>query len=113
MYGFGNGFGGFVGFLSAIAQIIGGLIITAVLVGVTILLVRFLLVGTRAAQLYLDRHEPRRPDPDADRYRPQAPTPAPAPASAPTPASPATVALVANCAGGITSQSASISIPVN
>ncbi len=31
----------------------------------------------------------------------------------PTPASPATVALVANCAGGITSQSASISIPVN
>jgi hypothetical protein len=61
MYGFGHGFGGFFGALNRIAEVLGTLMIAAVLVGLTVLLVRFLLVATKAAQLYVAHHEPPKP----------------------------------------------------
>lgn len=87
MFGYGPGFGGFFGVLSRIAEVLGTLILAAVLVGVTVLLVRFLLVGTRAAQLYVDRHEPPKPSAEPRSYAPEP--------SAPTPASPVAASPVA------------------
>jgi hypothetical protein len=49
---FGFGFGWFW----HIGSFIGGLILTAAVVVVAVLLVRYLIVATRAAQLYLDSH---------------------------------------------------------
>ena len=51
-------FGDFGAFFAVIAQFIGTVIIAAVAIGVIVLLVRFLLVATKAAQLYVDTHGP-------------------------------------------------------
>jgi predicted lipid-binding transport protein (Tim44 family) len=58
--GFGRG-GGFGPIVSLIASGIVAVLFFLVAVGLLFLLVRFLLVGTRAAQLYIARHEPPRP----------------------------------------------------
>jgi hypothetical protein len=65
---FGYGFGWFW----HIGSFIGGLILVAAVIVVAVLLVRYLIVATRAAQFYLDSH---------DTVRPAAP-----PAAQPTPA---------------------------
>ncbi|GMA89815.1 hypothetical protein GCM10025869_03440 [Homoserinibacter gongjuensis] len=85
MFGFGPGFGGFFGVLGRLAEVLGTVVIAAVVVGVTVLLVRFLLVATRAAQLYVDRHELPKPATERRSYAPEPPAPtAPAaPAGAP------------------------------
>jgi hypothetical protein len=44
-----------------IGSFLGGLILVAGLVVVGVLLVRYLIVATRAAQVYLDAHEPKLP----------------------------------------------------
>jgi hypothetical protein len=72
---FGYGFGWFW----HIGSFIGGLILVAAVVVVAVLLVRYLIVATRAAQFYLDSH---------DTVRPAAP-PAAKPATTTTPAQPA------------------------
>lgn len=41
-----------------VGAFLGGVILTAALVVVAVLLVRYLIVATRAAQLYLDTHAP-------------------------------------------------------
>lgn len=51
--GFG---GGYLPFLEAIVTIVGSLVTLAVLAGLIVLLVRFLLVGTKAAQLYVAKN---------------------------------------------------------
>ena len=70
-----------------IAHIMGGiiealiiLVAVAVLAGLTFLLVRYLLVATRAAQLYVAQHEPPRPT----STEPNPPVSPAAPAAAPT-----------------------------
>jgi predicted lipid-binding transport protein (Tim44 family) len=76
--GFGWGFGH--GLMGVFVNIVGAflwIICASVLIGVLFLLVRFLLVGTRAAQLYVAKHEPPRP------VAPAAPPAAPAAASGP------------------------------
>lgn len=60
----GPGVWGFGWFGHVVGTIIGGLLtLFAVLViaGLVFLLVRFLIVATRAAQLYVDRHAPTTP----------------------------------------------------
>ena len=60
--GFGWGFGH--GLFSVFANVVAGLafmLCVTITLAVLFLLVRFLLVGTRAAQLYVARHEPERP----------------------------------------------------
>jgi predicted lipid-binding transport protein (Tim44 family) len=88
----GPGMWGFGWFGHLVGTIIGGLLtLFAVLViaGLVFLLVRFLIVATRAAQLYVDRHAPAAPTSPAASA---AATPttttkaAPAPATKPTPA---------------------------
>lgn len=70
---FGYGFGWFW----HIGSFIGGLILVAAVIVVAVLLVRYLIVATRAAQFYLDSH---------DTVRPAAPaTPAAAPPAATKP----------------------------
>ena len=54
-YGFG------FGWFWHIASFIGGLILTTAIIVVAVLLVRYLIVATRAAQLYLDSHDTTRP----------------------------------------------------
>ena len=76
MFGFGPGFGGFFGVLGRLAEVLGTVVIAAVVVGVTVLLVRFLLVATRAAQLYVDRHELPKPATERRSYAPEPPEPA-------------------------------------
>ena len=71
MWGDRYGFGWFW----HIGSFVGGLILTAALIVVAVLLVRYLIVATRAAQHYLDSHDTARP----------APTP---PAAAEDPATP-------------------------
>jgi predicted lipid-binding transport protein (Tim44 family) len=58
------------GWGNRIAHVLGGiveafiiLVAVAVIAAVIVLLVRYLLVATRAAQLYVDQHEPRRDAP--------------------------------------------------
>jgi hypothetical protein len=58
--GFGWG-GGFAQFIPLIFSGIFAVFLFLVAAGLLFLLVRFLLVGTRAAQLYVARHEPPRP----------------------------------------------------
>lgn len=67
-------------------QIFAGILLTAALVVVAVLLIRYLVVATRAAQLYLDLNRPTTPAAAAP-VPPVAPTPAPAaaPAADPTP----------------------------
>jgi predicted lipid-binding transport protein (Tim44 family) len=87
MYGPGPGW--MFGILSQIAMFLGGVLLTVAVIGVTILLVRYLIVATRAAQRYLDTHPapapaPAEPSPEAP---PTAPTSAEAPAAKPAPRS--------------------------
>jgi hypothetical protein len=56
--GFGGPFGGIWHILTTVFTVVGGFVLFAALVVVTILLVRFLLVGTRAATLYLEKNSP-------------------------------------------------------
>ena len=55
--------------LSSIASVLGGLVILAIVAAVLYFLLRFLIVGTRAAQLYIDQNSatapptPGAPDP--------------------------------------------------
>jgi hypothetical protein len=58
---FGYGFGWFW----HIGSFIGGLILVAAIIVVAVLLVRYLIVATRAAQFYLDSHDTVRPAPAA------------------------------------------------
>src|SRR5690606_1531615 len=92
MFGFGPGFGGSFGVLGRLAEVLGTVVIAAVVVGVTVLLVRFPLVATRAAQLYVARHELPKPATERRSYAPEPPAPAasvPGPAPAATAATPA------------------------
>lgn len=80
----GPGFGWGYGFLH-IGSFLIGLVIAAAIIAVTVLLVRYLVVATRAAQFYLDQHAPtaqQRPQPPHDGT-----TATPAAASTPTAAS--------------------------
>ncbi|MEO7122500.1 MAG: hypothetical protein ABI400_05180, partial [Lacisediminihabitans sp.] len=62
MFGFGYGWGNNVaGLLATIVSGLFALLILVIVVGLIFLLVRFLLVATRAAQLYVAEHEPPRP----------------------------------------------------
>lgn len=72
-----------------IGSFIGGLILTAALIVVAVLLVRYLIVATRAAQFYLDSHDTARPAATplaATEPPPVSPTPAPSPTPAASPA---------------------------
>lgn len=103
MGGFGWGFGGFFRFLQELAQFVGVVVIAAVLIGLAVLLARYLLVATKAAQRYLELNgapespgappEPPAPEPPAPAptSEPVAPEPpAPAPADAPRATKPRT-----------------------
>lgn len=85
---FDGPYGGF-GFFWPLGVIVWGfvsLLAFAVIVGLIFLFVRFLLIGTRAAQLYIATNEPVRPAPPTSSTT-AAPVPAAAPAqSAPAPA---------------------------
>ncbi len=93
-WGFENLSRVFLGLLNAFIW----LLMLAVLAGTLFLLIRFLLVGTRAAQLYIEKNAPRHPDaaapgptspsPSSPSQSPTAAVPDPA---APTAASTATV----------------------
>ena len=61
MFGPGMGFHGAFGFLAGLISVLFFLLCLAVVIGLIFLLVRFLLVGTRAAQLYVAQHEPAKP----------------------------------------------------
>ena len=90
MYGPGPGWG--FGILAHIATFFGGLVLAAALIVLTILLVRYLIVATRAAQLYVDAHSAPGATPPAATEPPPATPPAPAatsPAPAATPTPPA------------------------
>ena len=90
MYGPGHGF---FGGLWQIGAFLGGLVLTAALIALAILLVRYLIVATRAAQLYVDARTAPGAAPAATEPPPAAggvpamPAPAtpPAPAAKPTP----------------------------
>ncbi len=90
---FGWGFGH--GLLTIFASLIGvfvWVLCFSVAVAVLFLLVRFLLVGTRAAQLYVAKNEPPRPAAPAVPRAPASPAPKAAPArtdAAPAAAAPA------------------------
>jgi hypothetical protein len=72
---FGYGFGWFW----HIGSFIGGLILVAAVIVVAVLLVRYLIVATRAAQFYLDSHDTVRPvAPDATKPARTPKTPPPA-----------------------------------
>ena len=60
-HGFGPGGGGIAHVFLAIGGFVVWLIALAVIVGILVLLVRFLLVATRAAKLYVATHEPAKP----------------------------------------------------
>lgn len=75
---FGYGFGWFW----HITSFIGGLILVAAVIVVAVLLVRYLIVATRAAQFYLDSHDTARPASPAA-STPAAPPAATKPARAP------------------------------
>lgn len=77
MFNFGFGWGhGLIAVIEAFASGLIALLAFIVIVGLVFLLVRFLLVATRAAQLYVAKHEPPRP------AAPPAPVAAQAPAAA-------------------------------
>ena len=50
--------GGWFPLINGVVTIVGSLVTVAVLEGVTVLLVRFLLIGTRAAQIYIAKNAP-------------------------------------------------------
>lgn len=73
-------------FQFGLGSILAGIVLTAALVVVAVLLIRFLIVATRAAQLYLDQNGPSAPTTPAAPVAPAAPAPAAAaPAADPTP----------------------------
>lgn len=85
MHGFGWGVGGLYEFFVGAAQVVGTVVIAGVLLGLAVLLARYLLVATKAAQLYVDLHDtkPSGPAPVAPAPEPVAPAPvAPEPAPA-------------------------------
>ena len=87
MYGPGHGWG--FGLFWQIGAFIGGLLLTVALIALAILLVRYLLVATRAAQLYVDARSGPGTAPAATEPPPATP---PAPAAAPAPTTPAPAA---------------------
>lgn len=65
--------------LTGLASVLGGLLLLLLFIAVAVLLIRYLLIATRAAQLYVDAHEPERPAGSGDTgVGPEPPTPAPA-----------------------------------
>jgi hypothetical protein len=78
----GYGHGGLLwGILGFIASVIGTLVLLAVVAGVLFLLVRFLLVATKAAKIYVANNTPAAP------VEPAAPAAAEPPVAAPAPRS--------------------------
>jgi hypothetical protein len=78
MYGPGPGWG--FGILWHVGAFFGGLVLAAALIVLTILLVRYLIVATRAAQLYVDAHSaPGATPPAATEPPPATPPVKPAP----------------------------------
>jgi hypothetical protein len=76
----GPGHGPF-GFFWGVGAFLSGVLITAAVVAVAILLVRYLIVATRAAQLYLDTHQstpPTAPPPTTTARTPRTPKTPPA-----------------------------------
>jgi hypothetical protein len=72
--------------LSEVITVIAALLIVAVIIGLIVLLVRFLLVGTRAAELYLERNATTASIPVVSAPpAPSAPASAPEPTAAPEP----------------------------
>ena len=83
--GFGHGM---MGVFGAIVGFLGTVILIAIIVAVLFFLIRFLIVGTKAAQLYIDTN---RVAPPAVAVVEPVETTAPAPASPSTPAPSASV----------------------
>lgn len=81
MFGWGMG-GGFLSVIGGMFVLLLWFVCFAVAVALIFLLVRFLLVGTRAAQLYVARHEPAKPAASA---MGSAPAPAASAPAAPAP----------------------------
>lgn len=81
MYGPGHGWG--FNLFWQIGAFLGGLVVTAAIIALAILLVRFLIVATRAAQLYVDSHS-------APATPPAATAPVTPPATEPPPTTPPT-----------------------
>jgi hypothetical protein len=81
---------GFLGVFGAIVGFLGSLILFAIIVAVLFFLIRFLIVGTKAAQLYLDTHRVvARAAPVVEPVTPVVGPVATSPAAAPTPTTPA------------------------
>jgi hypothetical protein len=76
--GFGHGLAGVLG---AIVGFLGSLILLAIVIAVLFFLIRFLIIGTKAAQLYLDTNRPAKPLAPVTE-----PVESPAASSIPTPA---------------------------
>ena len=76
---FGYGFGWFW----HIGSFIGGLVLVAAIIVVTVLLVRYLIVATRAAQFYLDSNDTARPAATPPAAQPAATKPARTPKTPP------------------------------
>jgi hypothetical protein len=71
---FGPGFGwNFWHGLQSVFAGLGGFLLLLIFLAVTVLLVRFLLVATRAAELYVARHRPDGPRTGAATAEPVAP----------------------------------------
>ena len=83
MYGPGHGWG--FGLLWQIGAFLGGLVLTVAIVALAILLVRYLIVATRAAQLYVDSHSAPGATPPATPPTTEPPTTPPAAAAKPAP----------------------------
>lgn len=73
---FGDRYG--MGWFWHVGMFFGGVILTAAVVVVAVLLVRYLIVATRAAQLYLDRHSTTPPETPAAKPAPRTPKTPPA-----------------------------------
>ena len=79
----GHGFGLLAGIFGAIVWAIGTFILLLILIGLIVLLARFLWFGTKASQRYLELNG------SPARMRMATPAPAPAPAAAPRTTAPA------------------------
>ena len=80
------------GVLGFIASVIGTIVLLAVIGGLVFLLVRFLLVATTAAKIYVAQNSPATPAEPAATVEPTAPAPATPPATKPrTPKTPPAV----------------------
>jgi hypothetical protein len=93
MRDFGWGYAGFSHVLGAVLYGIFALLSIAVTIALIFLLVRFLIYGTKAAQLYIEKNSPPKPTAPtaaAPASSGHAPAAAPAP-GAPAPAAPAPI----------------------